>query len=143
MKAAKLSLLAGASAVAMAGMVTTATQATAQEVKGPSVSWKVSVWGKRRAFTEGMEHVAEQVAKKTGGKFKIKMFYGEQLSKSKENLDGIKLGAFESAMFCASYHPGKNAPLNVLDLPFLPIGDFKVQRKVHDAVFSHPSAKEA
>ena len=38
------------------------------------------------------------------------------------------LGAFESAMFCASYHPGKNAPLNVLDLPFLPVKDFAAQR---------------
>ena len=143
MKFAKTSLLAGASALAMAGMATTATQATAQEVKGPAVSWKLSLWGKRRAFTEGMEYVAKEVAAKTGGKFKIKLFYGEQLSKSKENLDGIKLGAFEAATFCAAYHPGKNAPLNVLDLPFLPIGNFDVQRKVHSAVYSHPAAKAA
>ena len=140
MNLSKTSLLAGASALAMAGMTAASHQATAQEVKGPAVSWKLSLWGKRRAFTEGMEHVAKEVAAKTGGKFKIKLFYGEQLSKSKENLDGIKLGAFEAATFCAAYHPGKNVPLNVLDLPFLPIGNFAVQKKVHSAVYSHPAA---
>ena len=117
--------------------------AAAQMVAGPEVSWKMSLWGKRRAFTEGAEYVSAQVAERTGGKFTIKLFYGQQLSKSKENLDGISLGAFEAAMFCASYHPGKNAPLNVLDLPFLPLADFGVMRKVHDAVYGHPAAQEA
>ena len=117
--------------------------ASAQMVDGPEVSWKMSLWGKRRAFTEGAEHVSAQVAERTGGKFTIKLFYGEQLSKSKENLDGISLGAFEAASFCASYHPGKNAPLNVLDLPFLPLANFEVMRKVHDAVYAHPAAQEA
>ncbi|MFY0612264.1 MAG: TRAP transporter substrate-binding protein DctP [Hyphomicrobiaceae bacterium] len=144
MKLTKPLLAAGtAGALAMAGSLSVATTVAAQEVKGPAVSWKLSLWGKRRAFTEGMEYVAKEVAAKTGGKFKIKLFYGEQLSKSKENLDGIKLGAFEAATFCAAYHPGKNAPLNVLDLPFLPIGNFAVQKKVHSAVYNHPAAKAA
>ncbi|MGI9522526.1 MAG: TRAP transporter substrate-binding protein DctP [Hyphomicrobiaceae bacterium] len=117
--------------------------AMAQTVEGPAINWKLSVWGKRRAFTEGIEHVVSELKKQTGGKFNLRIFYGEQLSKSKENLDGISLGAFEAAFFCAAYHPGKNAALNVLDLPFLPVGNFDAQRKVHDAVFAHPAAKEA
>jgi len=144
MKLTKPLLAAGtAGALAMAGSLSVATTASAQEVKGPAVSWNLSLWGRRRAFPEGMESGVKEVAAKTGGKFKIKLFYGEQLSKSKENLDGIKLGAFEAATFCAAYHPGKNAPLNVLDLPFLPIGNFAVQKKVHSAVYSHPAAKAA
>ncbi|MCH9674204.1 MAG: TRAP transporter substrate-binding protein DctP [Gammaproteobacteria bacterium] len=117
--------------------------AHAQMVDGPKVNWKLSLWGKRRAFTEGMEYMVSEAKKRTGGKFTIKLFYGEQLSKSKENLDGISLGAFEAATFCASYHPGKNAPLNVLDLPFLPLGNFDVMRKVHDAVYAHPASQAA
>ena len=143
MKFSKVSLLAGAGALSMAAMAGVSGQAAAQKVEGPALSWKLSTWGKRRAFTEGMEYVSAEVAKRTGGKFKIKVFYGGQLSKSKENLDGIKLGAFEAATFCAAYHPGKNVPLNVLDLPFLPIGNFTVQRKVHDAIYSHPAAQTA
>ena len=109
-------------------------------VEGPKVSWKLSLWGKRRAFTEGMEYVSQQLDKCSGGNFTMKLFYGEQLSKSKENLDGIKLGAFEAATFCAAYHPGKNAPLNVLDLPFLPLANFDVMRKAHDAIYNHPAS---
>lgn len=130
-------------AITLGGFVIASERADAQQVKGPAVNWKLSLWGKRRAFTEGMEYVSAEVAKRTGGKFKIKLYYGEQLSKSKENLDGISLGAFEAGTFCAAYHPGKNAPLNVLDLPFLPLADFDVMRKVHDAVYAHPAAQKA
>jgi TRAP-type C4-dicarboxylate transport system substrate-binding protein len=134
-------LLAGAAgAMVLTGPVNTAQ---AQKVEGPSVSWKLSLWGKRRAFTEGIEYVAEEVSKRTDGKFKIRLFYGEQLSKSKENLDGISLGAFEAATFCAAYHPGKNKPLTVLDLPFLPIGDFETQKKTAEAVMQHPDSVKA
>ena len=141
----KTILTVAAASLVAAGVSLTGSfaPAAAQMVDGPEVHWKMSLWGKRRAFTEGAEYVSAQVAERTGGKFTIKLFYGQQLSKSKENLDGISLGAFEAAIFCASYHPGKNAPLNVLDLPFLPLADFGVMRKVHDAVYNHPAAHEA
>lgn len=132
-------------AFGIAGLVDVGTSsgAYAQEVKGPKITWRMSLWGKRRAFTEAPEYVSKAVSEATNGNFEIKLFYGEQLSKSKENLDGISVGAFEMASFCASYHPGKNAPLNVLDLPFLPLADLDIMRKVHDAVYSHPSATKA
>ena len=141
----KTILSVAAASLVAAGVSLTASvaPAAAQMVDGPEVHWKMSLWGKRRAFTEGAEYASAQVAERTGGKFTIKLFYGQQLSKSKENLDGISLGAFEAAIFCAAYHPGKNAPLNVLDLPFLPLDDFGVMRKVHDAIYNHPSAHEA
>ena len=123
--------------------VSTPDVAGAQEVQGPEVTWRMSLWGKRRAFTEAPEYVAKMVSEKTGGNFDIKLYYGQQLSKSKENLDGISVGAFEMASFCASYHPGKNIPLNVLDLPFLPLGNLDIMRKVHDAVYSHPASQKA
>ncbi len=119
------------------------TETQAQTVEGPKVTWRLSLWGKRRAFTEGLEYVTAEVAKRTAGNFQIKLYYGDQLSKNKENLDGISLGAFEAALFCASYHPGKNKPLNVLDLPFLPLGNLDVMLKVHNAVYNHPAAKKA
>ncbi len=135
------------SAVAFAALLMTdggvVAPAKAQMVDGPKVTWRLSLWGKRRAFSEGLEYISAEVAKRTGGKFQIKLYYGEQLSKSKENLDSISVGAIEAALFCASYHPGKNAPLNVLDLPFLPLGDLDVMLKVHEAIYNHPAAAEA
>ncbi len=138
-------LMLCALALGATGMVSvgTPTPAGAQTVKGPALTWRLSLWGKRRAFSEGLEYISAAVAKQTAGKFQLKLYYGEQLSKGKENLDGISVGAFEAALFCASYHPGKNAPLNVLDLPFLPLGNLDVMAKVHEVIYEHPAAKKA
>jgi len=102
------------------------------------VQWNHSVWGGPRAVTRGIEYIAEQVDKASGGNFTIRIHYGDAISPAKENLDGIKLGAFESAHFCASYHPGKNPAMNGLDLPFLPIDGFDAMESVFDAYYNHP-----
>ena len=107
-------------------------------VDGPDVFWKFSLWGKRRAFTEGAETLSKRLSEETNGKFKLKIFYGGQLSKSKENLDGLKANSFEMAAFCNFYHPGKNAGLMVLTMPFLPMGDFDKDAKIRQAVYDHP-----
>ncbi len=113
--------------------------AEAQMVDGPDLTWRVSLWGKRRAFTESLEYISKTVEERTGGKFKFKLYYGEQLSKSKENLDSISVGAVDAALVCQSYHPGKLPAANVLDMPFLPITNFDVQYEVSNAIFSHPA----
>jgi TRAP-type mannitol/chloroaromatic compound transport system substrate-binding protein len=111
----------------------------AAEVDGPKVEWKFSTWGKQRAFTKGIETLAATVDKKTGGNFTIRIGYGEALSKSRENLDGIKLEALDAAHFCNFYHPGKNPAYMVFSLPFLPLGDWDVSVKVRDTLFKHPA----
>lgn len=132
------------SAFAFTGMTGVSTaEAAAKYCDGPKVDWRLSLWGTRRAFTEGMEYMSQSVKDATCGNFNVQLFYGEQLSKSKENLDSISVGAIDAATFCAAYHPGKNRPLNVLDLPFLPLSDFEVMRAAHDAVYAHPASQDA
>ncbi len=121
-----------------AAPVAGALQAQTAEVSGPEVRWNFSAWGKPRAFTAGIETLAARLKEKTGGKFTIKIHYGGALSKNRENLDGLKLNAFEATMFCNFYHPGKNPALMVLTMPFLPIGDWKQNVAVRDAVYKHP-----
>ena len=116
-----------------------AAPAWAADVDGPKVEWKFSTWGKERAFTKGIETLAAIVAKQTGGNFTIRIGYGEALSKSRENLDGIKLGALDAAHFCNFYHPGKNPAFMVFSLPFLPLGDWDTSVKVRDRLFQHPA----
>ena len=116
--------------------------ASAANVDGPAVFWKFSVWGKQRAFTAGVEHLAKRLAKETNGKFQFKLFYGGQLSKARENLDGLKANAFESAIFCNFYHPGKNPALMVLALPFLPLGDFDVAVRIRHGLYEHPILRD-
>ncbi|WP_310621167.1 C4-dicarboxylate TRAP transporter substrate-binding protein [Flexibacterium corallicola] len=109
------------------------------ETFAADVTWNVSLWGKRRAFTEHVEKLAEVVSDRTDGKFEIKLHYGGALSKSRENLDGISFGAFEMAQFCASYHADKNPTLTVAELPFLGVPDLETQVKVDRALYAHPA----
>ena len=104
-----------------------------------AVEWNVSLWGKRRAFTEHIEKLAELVADRSAGEFTLKLSYGG-LSKPRENLDGISAGTFEMAQFCAGYHPDKNPTITVLELPFLGVSDLEEERKISQALYQHPAA---
>jgi len=97
------------------------------------------VWGPPRPVTSGLDEISKIVEAETGGKFTIKIHYGEALSKGIDNLDNIKLGAFEAALICSGYHPGKHPSINVLDLPGLPLGDPRVHQRVHEKVYQHPT----
>ncbi len=110
---------------------------------GPALAteWNVSLWGKRRAFTEHVEKLAELLAEKTNGEFTLNISYGG-LSSNKENLDGISIGAFEMAQFCAGYHPDKNPTITVLELPFLGVDSLAKEIEVSMAVYQHPAVKE-
>ncbi len=121
----------------------TAVAAISVAFAGEAVAteWNVSLWGKRRAFTEHVEKLAELVSEKTGGEFTLNISYGG-LSKNKENLDGISIGAFEMAQFCAGYHPDKNRLITVLELPFLGVENLEQEVAVSHAVYAHPAVAE-
>jgi TRAP-type C4-dicarboxylate transport system substrate-binding protein len=118
-----------------------ATAALAVASEAAATEWTVSVWGKRRAFTEHVEKLAELVSEKTGGEFTMNVSYGG-LSKNRENLDGISIGAFEMAQFCAGYHRDKNRVITVLELPFLGVANLEEEVAVSKAVYGHPAAAE-
>jgi hypothetical protein len=122
----------------VAGVILGLSATSALAVDGPKVSWNLSVWGPPRAFTAGIETLASYVSKETDGKFTIKIHYGDSLSKASDNLDNIKLGAFEMAQICTGYHPGKHPGINALDLPGLPLADPEVHAMVHDVFYKNP-----
>ena len=103
--------------------------------------WNVSVWGKRRVFTEHIHKLGELLDQKTNGEFTLNISSGG-LSKNKENLDGISIGAFEMAQFCAGYHADKNRVVTVLELPFLGVENLAQEVAVSAAVYAHPAATE-
>lgn len=106
-----------------------------------ATEWNVSLWGKRRAFTEHVEKLAELISQKTGGEFTLNISYGG-LSKNRENLDGISIGAFEMAQFCAGYHRDKNPTITVLELPFLGVTNLEQEVAVSHAVYAHPAVQK-
>jgi TRAP-type mannitol/chloroaromatic compound transport system substrate-binding protein len=103
------------------------------------VEWKFSTWGKQRAFTRGIEVLAERVAKASNGNFTIRIGYAETFSKDRENLDSLKLKAIDASHFCNFYHPGKNPAFMVFSLPFLPLGEWDVSVKARNQLFKHPA----
>lgn len=106
-----------------------------------ATEWNVSLWGTRRAFTEHVEKLAELVSEKTGGEFTLNLSYGG-LSNNRENLDGISIGAFEMAQFCAGYHYDKNPSITVLELPFLGVSSLEQEVEISQAIYQHPAAIE-
>ncbi len=128
----KITVIA-ASALIGASLLATELQAATE--------WNVSLWGKRRAFTEGVEKLAELVEKKTNGDFRLKLSYGG-LSKSRENLDGISIGAFEMAQFCSFYHKDKNPTITVTELPFSKDVSLKKVTGIYRKVYEHPIVKK-
>ncbi|MGF1502641.1 MAG: C4-dicarboxylate TRAP transporter substrate-binding protein [Paracoccaceae bacterium] len=105
-----------------------------------ATTWNVSVWGKRRAFTEHIHKLGDLVAEKTNGEFTFNISYGG-LSNNKENLDNISFGAIEMAQFCAGYHPDKNPSITVLELPFLGVSTLEEEVAVSHAVYDHPATQ--
>jgi len=120
-------------------MTTVAAFSFALVGEAAATEWNVSLWGKRRAFTEHVERLAELLAEKTNGEFTLNISYGG-LSKNKENLDGISIGAFEMAQFCAGYHADKNPSVTVLELPFLGVQDLAQEVEVSMAVYQSDAA---
>jgi TRAP-type C4-dicarboxylate transport system substrate-binding protein len=102
-----------------------------------ATEWNVSLWSKRRAFTEHVEKIAELVDAKTNGDFKLNISYGG-LSKSKENLDGIAIGAFEMAQFCSFYHRAKNPTITVTELPYGKDLSLGRVAEIAQEVYKHP-----
>jgi TRAP-type C4-dicarboxylate transport system substrate-binding protein len=125
----KFNKLAITSAVILGGLSMQLSAAT---------QWNVSLWGKPRAFTAHVEKIAELVEQKTNGDFKLNISYGG-LSKNKENLDGISIGAFEMAQFCAGYHRDKNPTITVMELPFLGVSSLAEEAKIATALYKHPA----
>lgn len=121
--------LGHAAIIALATGFATQTMAT---------EWNVSLWGKRRAFTEHVEKLAELVSEKTNGEFTLAISYGG-LSNNRENLDGISIGAFEMAQFCAGYHRDKNPSITVLELPFLGVSSLEQEVDLSMALYQHPA----
>ncbi len=123
------------------GRAALAVIATAFATEAMATEWNVSLWGKRRAFTEHVEKLAELIKEKTNGEFTLNISYGG-LSKNKENLDGISIGAFEMAQFCAGYHRDKNPTITVLELPFLGVNTLEEEVAVANAVYAHPAVQK-
>lgn len=104
-----------------------------------STSWKVAIFGPPRALTRPVDWWAKEVAARTNGQVKIELVYGEALAKATEIPDGLRAGAFEVGLLCASYYPGKFPLYTVLDLAMLTPRDVRTLAMVQLDLGEHPA----
>ena len=134
-------LLMGAAAAALGfASAPFAVAQAADVVDGPRVHWNYALWGKPRASSTSVTNFAEWLPKRTGGKFTLTVHWGT-LSKPRAVLDGLALGAFQGGSFCASYYPAKLPAHTGLDLPFMPINNFKALQGVTEDYYNHDVLK--
>ena len=111
---------------------------TAPDATADGSVLKFSVWGPPRAFTRGIEKIAEILRDASGGGVAIEVHYASALVPPKEQLEAIKLGLIEGAGMCVGYHAARMPLAHVLELPFLLTDDIEANAKIMDAVFAHP-----
>ena len=100
------------------------------------MTWDFALYGRPRAITSGMEKVVDYVSEKTNGDFTINIHWGT-LAQPREFLDGIAIGAFQTAYYAAGFSPGKTPLATVFDLPFLPITSYDQSVRVFDAFLNY------
>lgn len=112
--------------------------ASIAEVEGPKVNWDLNAHGNSRALTRGIEAMSKYVSEQSGGNFTIKIHYGGALGKPQDNIDSIKLGAFEMGLWSSAWSPAKAPALSALTLPFLPLENIDEVARVHQSFLKHP-----
>jgi len=100
-------------------------------------TWKIQVWGARRASLIPYEWYAKEVAAKTGGRMKMEFSYDK--GNPAEMLDQIKSGAADATYVCSQYVPAKAPLLTVLDLPMFSPDDLVAMGRVELALADHPA----
>ena len=124
------------------GLGATVAAQAQQKVEGPKVHWNFSVWGTKRGNTMGVEELSRLLAEATNGNFTLQIHYGEALAAAKENLDGIAIGAFETALVGPAFTPGRLPVAEGLGLPFLPLPNLHVTRLVQEAFWKHADTRQ-
>ena len=143
MKLRRVLLAATFAGTSLSAAISPSSGAEAAQVSGPKITWNLSTYTRGRGITSLMdEGLAPIVSKATDGNFEIKIHYSGTLSPARENLDGLSIGAFELALVTPSFHPGKTPALTVFDLPFLPLGDLKVQARTALAFYQLPEIEK-
>ena len=105
-----------------------------------TLKWDISAWGAPRAMTYPVEDFIKDMAAATGGRWQLKLHYGEVLAPTKDAVDGLKANMYQGVMIASMYHPGKTPLLTVGENPFLSpstipqIGDWYMAIAKHPAV---------
>jgi len=106
------------------------------------ITWNLSLWGGKRAWTAPLHEWAADMERKTDGHWKIRLHYGGVLAPSREQLEGIKAGMFEAAGICSAYTPGKVPLHTVHELPFIAPNENRDIFQMVVELWKHPALRK-
>ena len=100
-------------------------------------TWKIEVWGAKRASLIPYEWYAKEVASRTGGRMKMEFSYDK--GNPAEQLDLLKSGSGDAAYVCSQYVPRKAPLATILDLPMFSPEDIVAMGRTELALADHPA----
>jgi len=111
--------------------------ALAASTAGAATTWKVEIWGPKRASLVPFEWYAQEVASRTGGQMKIDIAY--EKGKVTDAVPLLQSGGADATFVCTQFFPEKMRLLTLFDLPLLSPDSLGALGRVELAVADHPA----
>jgi TRAP-type C4-dicarboxylate transport system substrate-binding protein len=104
-----------------------------------ATTWKVQIWGPKRASIVPLEWYAHEVEARTGGQMKIEIAYDK--GKVTDAVGLLQSGGAEGAFVCTQFFADKMRLLTLLDLPLLSPSTIGAVGQVELALADHPAVE--
>jgi TRAP-type C4-dicarboxylate transport system substrate-binding protein len=102
-----------------------------------TTTWKIQVWGPKRASLIPYEWYAKELAAKTGGRMKLEFTFDK--GNPAEMLDLLKSGSADATYVCSQYVPKQAPLLTILDLPMFSPDNILAMGRTELALADHPA----
>jgi TRAP-type C4-dicarboxylate transport system substrate-binding protein len=102
-----------------------------------TTTWKIQVWGPKRASLIPYEWYAKEVAAKTGGRMNMEFTFDK--GNPADQLDLLKSGTADATYVCSQYVPKKAPLLTILDLPMFSPDNILAMGRTELALADHPA----
>ena len=104
-----------------------------------ATTWKVEIWGSKRASIVPFEWYAQQVAAQTGGQMKFDISYDK--GKVTDAVSLLQSGGADGTFVCTQFFVEKMRLLSLLDLPMISPESMGVLGRVELALADHPAVE--
>jgi TRAP-type C4-dicarboxylate transport system substrate-binding protein len=104
-----------------------------------ATTWKVEIWGPKRASIVPFEWYAQEVAAKTGGQMKIDIAYDK--GKVTDAVPLLQSGGADGTFVCTQFFSEKMRLLTLFDLPMISPDSLAALGRVELALADHPAVE--
>jgi TRAP-type C4-dicarboxylate transport system substrate-binding protein len=127
----KFRCVATGCAILLAGLVSLPVAA--------ATTWKIQIWGPKRASLVPFEWYAQEVASRTGGQMKFDIAYDK--GKVTDAVPLLQSGGAEGTFVCTQFFAEKMRLLTLFDLPLISPSSLAAVGRVELALADHPAVE--